>query len=79
MIEAHKSGIQALALNEEGTLLATCSTTGTMIRIYNVETGMKTHEFRRGIGPCVIYSLVFDFDPCTWPVPVIQARRTFIM
>jgi autophagy-related protein 18 len=40
-ILAHESEVGALAVNSEGTLIATASTKGTIIRIFSSEEGVQ--------------------------------------
>lgn len=64
IIHAHDSPLAALKFNDEGTKIATSSTKGTVIRIWDVSTGDKLFEFSRGVSRCVtIYSLAFS--PCS--------------
>lgn len=60
VIEAHKSPLSCLALNSEGTLLATASDKGTIIRVFSVPDGKKLYQFRRGSMPSRIYSMSFN-------------------
>ncbi|QOU21536.1 hypothetical protein BRETT_001260 [Brettanomyces bruxellensis] len=62
VIEAHKTRLSALALSIDGTLLATASDKGTIVRVFSVETGNKLYQFRRGTYPTKIYSLAFSVD-----------------
>eukprot|EP00127_Corallochytrium_limacisporum_P007015 Clim_evm23s240 gene=Clim_evmTU23s240 len=62
IVPAHTTSILALAINLEGTLLATASERGTLIRIFDLATGKQLHEFRRGVQPAMIYSLTFSND-----------------
>ncbi|CAH00364.1 phosphoinositide binding protein ATG18 [Kluyveromyces lactis] len=62
VIEAHKGEIAALKLSADGTLLATASEKGTIIRVFNVENGSKVYQFRRGTYPTKISSLSFSKD-----------------
>ncbi|CCD26534.1 phosphoinositide binding protein ATG18 NDAI_0H03610 [Naumovozyma dairenensis CBS 421] len=62
VIEAHRGQIASLAFNFSGTLLATASDKGTIIRVFNVETGVKLYQFRRGTYPTKIYSMCFSDD-----------------
>lgn len=62
VIEAHKGEIAALALSFDGTLLATASEKGTIIRVFNVETGVKMYQFRRGTYPTKIHAMCFSSD-----------------
>ncbi|KAI3317621.1 WD40 repeat-like protein [Xylariaceae sp. AK1471] len=60
VIEAHRSPLSCIALNNEGTLLATASETGTIIRVFSVPKGQKLFQFRRGTYPSTIYSMSFN-------------------
>jgi autophagy-related protein 18 len=60
VIEAHQSPLSCIALNNEGTLLATASEKGTIIRIFSVPKGDKLYQFRRGTIPARIYSMSFN-------------------
>ncbi|EST09237.1 WD40 repeat [Kalmanozyma brasiliensis GHG001] len=60
VIQAHKTPISALALNSTGTLLATASDKGTVIRIFSVPAAQKVHQFRRGSYAARIFSLNFN-------------------
>lgn len=60
VIEAHRSPLCCVALNSEGTLLATASETGTIIRVFSVPRGQKLYQFRRGTYPSTIYSMSFN-------------------
>lgn len=48
-IKAHESLLSAMNFSYNGTLLATASSKGTVIRIFCVKNGQKVHEFRRGV------------------------------
>lgn len=58
-IQAHENELAAMALNPEGTLVATASVRGTLIRVFSTETGVPMHELRRGAEQAVIYSIAF--------------------
>uniref|UniRef100_A0A1I8NR46 WD repeat domain phosphoinositide-interacting protein 2 n=1 Tax=Stomoxys calcitrans TaxID=35570 RepID=A0A1I8NR46_STOCA len=60
-IKAHDTALSAMAFSPSGTLLATASERGTVIRVFCVKNGQKVQEFRRGVKRCVrIASLVFS-------------------
>jgi WD40 repeat protein len=52
--------ISYLQVNQKGTLLATASERGTLIRVIKVETGEILHQFRRGLSYSHISSLNFS-------------------
>ncbi|KAK9457279.1 WD40-repeat-containing domain protein [Dipodascopsis uninucleata] len=60
VIEAHKAPLSCLALNQDGTMLATASDKGTIVRVFSVPGGAKLYQFRRGSYPSRIYSLTFN-------------------
>ncbi|KAB5585393.1 autophagy-like protein 18 [Coniochaeta sp. 2T2.1] len=62
VIEAHRSPLCCIALNSEGTLLATASETRTIIRVFSVPRGQKLYQFRRGTYPSTIYSMSFNLS-----------------
>ena len=49
-----------MALNFTGTLLATASDKGTLIRVFSTEDGTPLQEVRRGSDKAEIYSITFD-------------------
>jgi WD40 repeat protein len=60
LINAHESAIACLSLNNDGTLLATASDKGTLIRLFRTEDGSFLQEVRRGAEKAEIYSISFD-------------------
>ncbi|KAK0551673.1 autophagy protein [Tilletia horrida] len=60
IVQAHKTPISALALNSTGTMLATASDKGTIIRVFSVPSAQKLFQFRRGTYPARIYNLSFN-------------------
>lgn len=60
IIQAHRAPLAAVALSQNGTLLATSSDKGTVIRVFNVPNGERVAEFRRGSYPARIYDLAFN-------------------
>jgi len=59
IITAHEAEIGALAINSEGTLIASASVKGTLIRIISVEGGDQLQELRRGSWKANINYLTF--------------------
>ena len=62
IINAHQSSISAIVLNHEGNLLATASDKGTLVRLFETQTGEQLQELRRGSDHAEIYSLSFDLN-----------------
>ncbi|KAL1798679.1 hypothetical protein ACET3X_002716 [Alternaria dauci] len=60
VIEAHNSPLSCIALNSDGTLLATASEKGTIIRVFSIPDAQKLYQFRRGSIPARIYSMSFN-------------------
>ncbi|KAE8009542.1 hypothetical protein FH972_005974 [Carpinus fangiana] len=59
-IMAHDSRIACFALTPDGQLLATASSKGTLVRIFNTVDGTLVQEVRRGADRAEIYSLAFS-------------------
>ena len=49
-----------MVLNNEGTILATASDKGTIIRVFSVPDAHKLYQFRRGSMPSRIFSMSFN-------------------
>ncbi|KAK3068478.1 autophagy protein [Teratosphaeriaceae sp. CCFEE 6253] len=60
VIQAHQAPLSCLALNKDGTLMATSSEKGTVIRIFSLPAGKKLYQFRRGSMPAKIYCMTFN-------------------
>lgn len=56
-IQAHKNDLVCLAINQRGKLLATASTKGTLIRVFDLEkrSSEPLLELRRGTDPATLY------------------------
>jgi len=59
-IKAHNSNIRALAINREGTLVASVSETGTLVKVYNTDSCKQIYELRRGTTTAEIYDICFN-------------------
>lgn len=60
IIKAHKGRIRSLAINASGTLVASASQTGTIIRVHSTANCALLYEFRRGLDKAVITSMKFS-------------------
>lgn len=60
VVQAHKAPIACLALNSTGTLLATASDKGTVVRVFSVPDAKKLWQFRRGSSSARIWSINFN-------------------
>ncbi|KAI8367669.1 WD40-repeat-containing domain protein [Radiomyces spectabilis] len=60
IVQAHKSHVSCITINADGTLLATSSEKGTVIRVFSIPDGAKIYQFRRGSYPAKIYSIAFN-------------------
>lgn len=60
VIQAHKSPISFLSMNSTGTILATASDKGTVIRVWSIPGAEKLYQFRRGTREARIYSMNFN-------------------
>ncbi|KAF8077197.1 hypothetical protein N665_1057s0008 [Sinapis alba] len=59
-VMAHDSRIACFALTQDGNLLATASSKGTLVRVFNTVDGTLRQEVRRGADRAEIYSLAFS-------------------
>ncbi|XP_026441468.1 autophagy-related protein 18a-like [Papaver somniferum] len=59
-IPAHDSSIECMSLTLDGKLLATASSKGTLVRIFDTSNGTLLQEVRRGADRAEIYSLAFS-------------------
>ena len=60
IIKAHDTELSQMALNNDGSRLASASEKGTLIRLWDTATGDALREFRRGMDRAEIYCVCFD-------------------
>lgn len=68
-IMAHTSALATITTTPSGKCVATTSVQGTLIRIWDTQTGHKLYEFRRGFDQANIYGVAFRPDEqecCVW-------------
>lgn len=63
-INAHQGEIQCIAINQEGTRVATASSKGTLIRVFDTINRKQIVELRRGSDPATLYCINFSNDSC---------------
>ncbi|XP_015676586.1 WD repeat domain phosphoinositide-interacting protein 4 [Protobothrops mucrosquamatus] len=61
-INAHQSEIACISLNQQGTVVASASKKGTLIRLFDTQTKEKLVELRRGTDPATLYCINFSHD-----------------
>lgn len=66
VLRAHNTALRCIALSPSGSVLATASEQGTLIRVFDVKTLDQIAEFRRGVEKAVILSLAFNPGSERW-------------
>lgn len=61
-INAHQGELACIAINHQGTLVATASAKGTLIRLFDIQTRQKLVELRRGTDQAMVYCINFSND-----------------
>ena len=59
-INAHKTVINCISINSDGSLVATASNNGHIIRVFCISNGQFIEEFRRGKEKAYINQITFD-------------------
>lgn len=54
-INAHQSDVACVSLNQPGTVVASASQKGTLIRLFDTQSKEKLVELRRGTDPATLY------------------------
>ena len=60
VVEAHRSPLSCMVINNGGSIMATASDKGTIIRVFSVPEAHKLYQFRRGSMPSRIFSMSFN-------------------
>jgi hypothetical protein len=69
MIVAHDSALTTLSVPPSGRFVATTSSKGTLVRIWDAHSGNKVREFRRGTDKADIFGVAFrpdETEVCVW-------------
>ena len=74
IIKAHKAPIRNVRINNQGTMVATASRKGTLIRIFSTHNGILFKEFRRGLDRAEIYDMCFS--PLGTRLAVVSDKQT---
>ncbi|KAM4820533.1 WD repeat domain phosphoinositide-interacting protein 4-like [Thomomys bottae] len=61
-IHAHQSPVACVSLNPSGTIVASASQKGTLIRLFDTQSKEKLVELRRGSSPATLYCINFSHD-----------------
>ena len=61
-LKAHKTPLHYINLNQDGTMIGTCSLKGTLIRVYNIKKKELIREVRRGAESANINCISFDIS-----------------
>ncbi|CAF0876377.1 unnamed protein product [Brachionus calyciflorus] len=59
-IDGHDNPVSCMAMSNDGSKLATSSTKGTLIRVFETENGSLLHELRRGANSANIFCISFN-------------------
>lgn len=61
-VTAHSNALAALAVNPDGTIVASASESGTVVKLFSAQDGQLLYEFRRGTSSVTISCLSFRLD-----------------
>ncbi|XP_014671280.1 PREDICTED: WD repeat domain phosphoinositide-interacting protein 4-like [Priapulus caudatus] len=61
-IKAHQGELACIAINQQGSMVATASRKGTLIRVFDTTKRVQLAELRRGADPATLYCINFSHD-----------------
>ena len=61
-LKAHKTPLNCIQINQNGTMIGTCSLKGTLIRVYNIAKKQLIREVRRGAESANVNYISFDIS-----------------
>ena len=61
-LKAHKTPLNCIQLNQDGTMISTCSLKGKLIRVYNISNSQLIREVRRGAESANVNCISFDIS-----------------
>lgn len=82
-INAHQSEIACVALNQPGSVAASASRKGTLIRLFDTTTRDKLVELRRGTDPATLYwyaargVMIISASETPLPTPFLHLSKIF--
>ena len=62
ILKAHKTPLNCIQLNQDGSMIGTCSLKGTLIRVYNIANKQLIREVRRGAESANVNYISFDIS-----------------
>lgn len=62
VVPAHNGALACVALSEDGALAATASDRGTLVRVWDTESGRLVKELRRGADSAHVWAMCFSRD-----------------
>ena len=61
-LKAHKTPLNCIQINQDGTMIGTCSLKGTLIRVYDIANKQLIREVRRGAESAHVNCIAFDIS-----------------
>lgn len=77
-IRAHRNALRAVAFSHDGSILATVSSKGTIIRIFDTRTGERLCQYRRGSYPAKVTYLSFSHPDSSFLLAISHTATVHI-